>query len=55
MNYNEIEDELRNLPRTWIPMLLRTLVIRAIRANVFVEGGLEEYVRHSIDIAKEQG
>ena len=44
----ELERELTDVPPTWIPALLRTLIRTAMRKQVFLpDGGLETFVHSS--------
>lgn len=44
LSFAELDRELRDVPMTWIPALLATLVRSSIRQAVFKEGGLVEFV-----------
>lgn len=45
MNYSEIREELEDIPQTWCPALLVTLVRTCVRKKVFREGGLVATVK----------
>lgn len=44
LSFAELDRELREVPMTWIPALLATLVRSANRQSVFKDGGLVEFV-----------
>jgi hypothetical protein len=46
LSFSELEAELKEAPATWVPALLRALVWRAVKVNVFRKGGLLEFVRN---------
>lgn len=43
--YNEINDSLKGLPRTWYPALLKTLVEEAVDKRTFAPGGAARFVQ----------
>jgi len=45
MTYQEIKNEISDLPPTWYPALLMHMVKTAISKNVFLPGGATEFVR----------
>jgi hypothetical protein len=44
-SYNEIAEEIKDLPMTWYPALIIIAVEAAIAKGVFVPGGVSEFVR----------
>ena len=40
LGYEELEQQLKRVPLTWLPGLLFTLVSECVRQRVFQEGGL---------------
>jgi hypothetical protein len=45
MSYSDLETRLRDLPMTWYPALIKTMVEAAISKGVFLPGGATEFVR----------
>lgn len=43
-SYEEIKDELENLPVSWYPALLAVMVESAIKKKVFREGSVTKFV-----------
>ena len=43
--YEQIKNEISDLPQTWYPALLKTMVESAISKKVFLPGGATEFVR----------
>jgi hypothetical protein len=52
MKYERLIAEIEAVPVTWIPGLLRAIVIQAVKRNVFVDGGIERFVKSSIEKIK---
>lgn len=50
-SYSGLERELESLPTTWIPALFRIMIRRAILAGVFIPGGLEQFVKNTLENA----
>lgn len=44
-SFKDLNESLKDLPVTWYPALLKTLVEEAIKKNTFVPGGATEFVR----------
>lgn len=40
LGYEELEQQLKQVPLTWLPGLLYTLVTECVRQKIFQEGGL---------------
>lgn len=49
MSYDELMGHIKQMPITWIPALLVVVVQRAIREDVFKEGGLLLVVRGAME------
>ena len=49
MMYEALKKEIESAPATWLPGLLRVTVEAALRAKVFVPGGLERFVARTVE------
>lgn len=52
--YSEMRDMLENLPQTWCPALLATLVQTCVRKKVFAPGGMLSFVNSAKTEAEKQ-
>ena len=50
LNFTRQERELSEAPATWLPALLRTLVLTAREKEVFKEGGLVRFVKTVLEL-----
>lgn len=48
LSYNELEEELENLPDTWYPAMIVVIVKAALSRPIFQRGGLERLVDKTI-------
>ena len=49
LSFSELEAQLKEAPKTWIPALLRALIKRADEQNVFKPGGLLTFVANNTE------
>lgn len=52
--YEELEQQLRQAPLTWLPGLLFTLVMVCVRQQIFQEGGLVRTVLRAKQKAEDE-
>lgn len=54
LGYEELEQQLRQAPLTWLPGLLFTLVMVCVRQQIFQEGGLVRTVLRAKQKAEDE-
>jgi hypothetical protein len=43
LGYDDLVENIKTLPPTWIPAILQEVINRAVQVNIYVAGGLQKF------------